>query len=169
MAHPLLRSILAGVSILYLLDAHAADPSRRETVRARSPDVMPFDMARTTHIFKKTPSGGVQRVVAKSADDAAQIELVRMHLKHLSKQLTQRDLSGPSHIHGSDMPGLAELRAAPPSDLRIAYREVPSGAELEYVSANPSLVHAVHQWFDAQVSDHGADAMKGHNHSMNPS
>jgi hypothetical protein len=26
------------------------------------------------------------------------------------------------------------------------------------------LVGALHKWFDAQLSDHGADAMEGHHH-----
>jgi hypothetical protein len=62
------------------------------------------------------------------------------------------------------MPGLAGLKAAPKGKLRIAFREVPSGAELTYRTSDPALVQALHQWFDAQLSDHGADAMAGHDH-----
>jgi hypothetical protein len=46
----------------------------------------------------------------------------------------------------------------------ISYRDVPGGAELRYRSADPRLVAALHQWFDAQLSDHGADAAEGHAH-----
>jgi hypothetical protein len=62
------------------------------------------------------------------------------------------------------MLGLAELKAAPKGKLRIDFREVPAGAELTYRTSEPALVQALHQWFDAQLSDHGTDAMAGHHH-----
>jgi hypothetical protein len=62
------------------------------------------------------------------------------------------------------MPGLAELNAAPKGKLRIDFREVPAGAELSYSTSDPALVEALHQWFDAQLSDHGTAAMAGHPH-----
>jgi hypothetical protein len=60
------------------------------------------------------------------------------------------------------MPGLAALRHAPPGRLAITYREVPAGAELVYRTRDPHLAHALHDWFDAQLADHGRDAMPGH-------
>lgn len=35
------------------------------------------------------------------------------------------------------------------------------GAELDYKTTDPKLVAALHKWFDAQLSDHGSDAMEG--------
>jgi hypothetical protein len=60
------------------------------------------------------------------------------------------------------MPGLRELEAAPRGAVRIAYREVPAGAELVFTSTDRALVAAVNRWFDAQVADHGHDAQAGH-------
>ena len=60
------------------------------------------------------------------------------------------------------MPGLAELKAAKPGQIGIAYRDVKDGAELTYNTSDASLVVALHQWFDAQLSDHGKDAMGSH-------
>ena len=82
----------------------------------------------------------------------------------MSARFQRGDFSGPAHIHGVDMPGLAELRAARPGQLVIRCRDVPGGAELTYRSANRRLVHAVHRWFDAQLADHGPDAVAGHAH-----
>jgi hypothetical protein len=39
--------------------------------------------------------------------------------------------------------------------------EVAGGAELTYRTADAKLAAALHSWFDAQVSDHGPDAMPG--------
>ena len=62
------------------------------------------------------------------------------------------------------MPGLAELKAAKPGQAAIGYRDVTGGAELTYRTADAKLASALQSWFDAQVSDHGPDAMAGHMH-----
>ena len=135
-----------------------ADVQRQAEVSERGKDVMPFSLAATTHIFSKTAEGGVQKVVAQHAGDAAQVKLVREHLQQIRGQFLRGDFSGPSHIHGYDMPGLAELREAKPGQISITYKEVLAGAELSYESKNVPLVTALHRWFDAQLSDHGKDA-----------
>jgi hypothetical protein len=89
---------------------------------------------------------------------------VREHLRDLRSQFLKGDYSGPGHIHGADMPGLAELQAVKPGQVSIDYKDVTAGAELTYRTADSKLVAALHQWFDAQLSDHGADAMAGHMH-----
>ena len=62
------------------------------------------------------------------------------------------------------MPGLADLKAAKSGQVAIDYRNVDGGAELTYRTTDAKLVVALHEWFDAQLSDHGADAMAGHQH-----
>ena len=62
-----------------------------------------------------------------------------------------------SLAHGDDMPGLRELRAGAGA-IRITYAELPGGAEIRFSTAQPKLVTAVHRWFGAQLSEHGADA-----------
>lgn len=160
---------LASVLLLCLagaatVPALAADPGRQAEVARRGSEVMPFDLSATTHIFTKTPDGGVQKVVAKRAGDAAQVRLVREHLRSLRADFARGDFSGPARIHGDDMPGLAQLRSAAPGRIAIRYREVKGGAELTFHTRDPELVAALHQWMDAQLSDHGADAMAGHMH-----
>lgn len=158
-------SFLALAAITSLpLAAHPDDAQHQAEVAKRGPDVMPFSLAATTHFFTKTNNGGTQRVIAKDVSDAAQTRLVREHLRAIRMQFSQRDFSGPSHIHGSDMPGLAQLEAAQPGQISITYRDVAGGAELTYRTAKRDLVTALHAWFDAQVSDHGADAIGGHQH-----
>ena len=144
----------------------APDKSRQETVAERGPDVMPFDLKASTHIFTKTKSGGIQQVVAKNGRDAAQIRLIRTHLQEIAAQFSKGDFSGPTHIHGADMPGLAQLMKAKPSEIKVQYQEMKDGAKIVYTTNQPRLVNALHQWFDAQVSDHGHDAREGHDHSM---
>lgn len=157
-------SLLGFAAIICLPPAHAADAQRQAEVARRGPDVMPFDLKATTHFFTRTNDGGTQRVIAKDGSDAVQVRLVREHLHQIQAQFLKGDFSGPSHIHGSAMPGLAQLKAAPAGQLSITYQDVSGGAQLAYRSANADLVTALHAWFDAQLSDHGADAMDGHQH-----
>lgn len=144
--------------------AFAAEAQRHAEVANRSKDVMPFSLKATTHVFTKTVEGGIQRVVAKKSADAGQTKLVRRHLQEIREQFLKGDFSGPSHIHGKNMPGLEELRSAKLGQMAIDYRAVDGGAELSYRTSDPMMVAALHKWFDAQLSDHGADAVPGHRH-----
>jgi hypothetical protein len=142
----------------------AADAQRQADVAKRSPDVMPFSLKATQHVITKTPQGGVQKVVARSPADKEQVRLVREHLRDIRNQFLKGDFSGPMHIHGAQMPGLAELQSARPGQIAIDYKDVAGGAELTYRTVDTALVTALHKWFDAQVSDHGPDAMAGQMH-----
>lgn len=144
-------------------DAAADDVNERQTeVRQRGADVMSFSIADTLHTFEKTPEGGVQRVEAR-AGHIEEVPKIRAHLKRIAQSFQSRDFSGPAHIHGESMPGLAELRGAASSELAIAYRDIDQGGEIRYTATSPGIVAAVHRWFDAQLSDHGSDAT-GHSH-----
>ena len=159
----LLHTALAVLVGLPLATA-AQDAQRQAEVAKRGADVMPFNLKATTHIFTTTADGGIQRVVAKSAADTAQVKLVREHLRDIQAQFLKGNFSGPTHIHGAEMPGLAELEAAKPGQIAIDYKDVDAGAELSYRTADARLVLALHRWFDAQLSDHRDDAMAGHPH-----
>jgi hypothetical protein len=159
---PSLAALIGALA--FSLGAHGADAQRQADIARRGAGVMPFDLKATTHIFTKSAEGGTQRVVAKRANDAAQVKLVRRHLHEIQTEFRKGDFSGPSHIHGNEMPGLAELKTAKPSEIAIDYKDVSGGAELTFRTSDAKLVAALHQWFDAQLSDHGADAMAGHPH-----
>ncbi|MGN6316421.1 aspartate carbamoyltransferase [Trinickia sp.] len=154
----LAASLAAG---LFASPVAAESGARQKEVAQRGADVMPFSLAATTHVFTKTADGGIQQVVTKR-NDPKQAALIREHLAMIAQQFASGDFEGPEHIHGKTMPGLDALRAAKPGELSIAYRDLPNGGEIAYRTDQPGLVNALHQWFDAQLSDHGHDAMAGH-------
>ena len=162
MKKQILHGALALACLSTITAAGAADVQRQADVARRGADVMPFSLAATQHVFTRTAEGGTQRVVARRTGDAKQVRLVREHLHEIEAQFRQGDFSGPAHIHGADMPGLAQLQAAPRGAVAISYREVPGGAERAYRTADQTLLAALHAWFDAQVSEHGRDARSGH-------
>ena len=131
--------------------------TQQEHVHRMAHSVMPFDMSKTLHIFKMTESGGVQRVIARNPGDTDQVGLIRQHLEHEAEKFRHGDYSDPAALHGKDMPGLKELRARA-SEIHISYAALPAGAEITFETADLHLLTAIHRWFGAQLSEHGADA-----------
>ncbi|MCX8501985.1 MAG: aspartate carbamoyltransferase, partial [Alphaproteobacteria bacterium] len=93
-------------------------------------DVMPFNLAATTHIFTKNEQGGTQKIVTKKPKDDLQVRLARQHLQEIRTKFLNGDFSGPSHIHGPNMPGLDELKAAQAGAIAIDYKAIRGGGQL---------------------------------------
>ncbi|WAK00268.1 aspartate carbamoyltransferase [Methylobacter sp. YRD-M1] len=144
--------------------AQTASPERVKEIAERGAHVMPFDLKQTQHIFSKTETGGVQQVLVRDPANTQQIELIRQHLTKISQAFSHGNFSGPAKIHGEAMPGLVELRAVKPGQLRVEYKELDNGAEITYTSEDQGVIASVHKWFDAQLADHGPDAIPGHPH-----
>jgi hypothetical protein len=156
-------SRLAASSAPAIVSAAAAPTSggspasREQLVAERSADVMPFDLAATTHHFEPMPEGGLQTVVADDPAARRQVELIQQHLRDEAAAFARGEFTDPARIHGSEMPGLATLQAK--SDrLDIAFRPRADGAELRYVTDDPVVLAALHDWFAAQASDHQGHA-----------
>ena len=138
--------------------AGAGDSSaRRADVEHRSEMVMPFSMEMTKHVFTPSAHGGTQAVIVMDGD-RRQTALVRSHLRKESAAFARADFSDPIAIHGAAMPGLATLTKSR-GKFTVRYADVPNGAQLVFASGDPRVVDALHRWFAAQVSDHGAHAM----------
>ena len=142
-------------------DGGEGRPGRQAAVAERGRTVMPFDLEETTHHFTPTRTGGVQDVVADQPDDAQQVSLIRTHLQQEAKAFGRGDFGDPAQIHGDDMPGLTELQGGY-KHIEVRYRERPDGATLTYTTDEPALVDALHDWFEAQLGDHGDHAEAGH-------
>ena len=155
------RSIMAA--ILITLGAFAATgmltgANRQTMIHEQGSTVMPFDLDRTTHVFKSTEIGGIETVIVKDPADSQQIGLIQQHLQHEAMQFRAGDFSDPATIHGATMPGLSEL-AAGAANITFSYAALPNGAQISYKTNEPRMVDALHRWFAAQLADHGHDAM----------
>ena len=153
-------STVAILGTLWATGAFASQETRQKEVAQKGTEVMPFDLEETTHVFEKTQTGGMQKVVAEDPTDAEQVALIREHLKEEAAAFRRGDLSDPSEIHGKEMPGLEDLEAGA-EEMDIRYSDLPGGAKIEYETSDHALVAALHDWFDAQVSDHGDHAEDG--------
>jgi hypothetical protein len=131
--------------------------SRQTMIHERGSLVMPFDLDKTVHVFETTKDGGIQQVRAKDPKDMEQIHLIQQHLTEEAGRFARGDFSDPGALHGQDMPGLQVLERAGGA-LTVSYRELPDGGEIGYKTSDPEILKGIHQWFAAQLHDHGADA-----------
>jgi hypothetical protein len=134
---------------------------RQAWVAERGKTVMPFDLEQTTHRFTPTATGGTQDVVADRRGDTEQTDLIRAHLRKEAAAFSRGDFADPARIHGADMPGLAALRDEY-DRIDVRYEDRADGATLTCTTAELALADALHDWFEAQLGDHGAHAESGH-------
>ena len=154
----LLCSSAVALCVLALTGPPAIGQTQQEHVHAMGQTVMPFDLDKTTHLFRMTDTGGVQSVVVKDGQDKEQIALIRQHLRHEAEAFQRGDYADPLSLHGKTMPGVAELENGHRA-IAVAYAELPLGAALTFRTRDVHMVTAIHRWFGAQLSEHGADAV----------
>jgi len=156
-AYPVCRLVVLGTLFWVLCYASAFAQTTQEHVHQAAHGVMPFDVSKTVHIFKMTESGGVERVVARDQNAADQIALIQQHLRHEAARFQGGDYSDPATLHGSAMPGLKDLQIGA-AHIKVSYSSLPAGAEIMFETTDLHLLTAIHRWFGAQLSEHGADA-----------
>jgi hypothetical protein len=147
-----------SIAIFLILNCTAAlAQTKQEHAHHMGQAVMPFDLAKTTHIFRMTDSGGVERVIVKDAKAQDQVALIQQHLRHEAEAFQRGDYSDPATLHGADMPGLKDLQAGA-ERIKVSYSALPTGAEITFETTDIHMLTAIHRWFGAQLSEHGADA-----------
>jgi hypothetical protein len=153
-----LQDFSRAIALLLVLGCTVAlAQTKQEHVHHMGQSVMPFDLTRTTHIFRMTDSGGVERVIVKDATAKDQVALIQQHLQHEAEAFQRGDYSDPASLHGTDMPGLKDLQAGA-THIKVSYSALPTGAEITFETTDLHLLTAIHRWFGAQLSEHGADA-----------
>jgi hypothetical protein len=131
--------------------------SPQEHVHSASHGVMPFDMSKTMHVFAMADQGGVQKVITRDSNDPSQVTMIQQHLKREADAFQKGDFGDPAHLHGATMPGLADMQASI-AQIHVAYALLPNGAQISFEAKDIHTITAIHRWFGAQLSEHGADA-----------
>ena len=156
LTNPCRSRLLVGL-LLVASSTLALPQTKQQKVHHMGHNVMPFELAKTTHVFRMTESGGVQRVILRDAKAKDQVPLIQGHLKREAEAFQRGDYKDPAALHGADMPGLKELQAGA-AKIMVSYSALPTGAEITFKTADIRLLTAIHRWFGAQLSEHGADA-----------
>ena len=138
------------------------ESKQKEEVKEITQKVVPYDKKETLETFSKTVHGGVQHVVVKSPGNKKQIQLIQDYLSKMALDFRKGDFSIPERIHGTDMPGLAQMKKAETDDILYEYKALPDGAQIHYTTEWPLDVQAIHEFFDAQTKSHGSDEVPAH-------
>ncbi len=154
---PLTVLVIVGLAVGAWAPSAAFAQDRQSMIHGMGGQVMPFDLAKTLHVFRMTENGGIEQVVIRDAADMDQVPSIQMHLRHEAVLFARGDYSDPTSLHGTGMPGVKDL-AEGADRIRISYEPLPNGAEIIFSTDDLHLVTAVHRWFGAQLSDHGSDA-----------
>jgi hypothetical protein len=151
-----IATLAAAFVFALTVPAFSDETKHQADVEHRSEQVMPFDMNAAMHSFAPTKTGGIQTIMVHSGDPK-QIALVRSHLRKEADAFAHGDFTDPASIHGGSMPGMQAMHEGS-ARIHVRYAEVASGASITYTSNDPALISAIHEWFKAQVTDHGAHA-----------
>jgi hypothetical protein len=152
------RLLATSIVVLQLIGCGSVNAqAQQQHVHDMSHGVMPFDVAKTVHIFTMTESGGVERVIVRDSAYADQVLLIQRHLRKEADRFQRGDYSDPATLHGASMPGLKDLQLGA-QRVKVSYSDLPDGARITFQTSDPHLLTAIHRWFGAQLSEHGADA-----------
>jgi hypothetical protein len=114
---------------------------------------MPFDQEHATHHFRLTAAGGVISVTVDDPVDAANLSMIRMHLKQIAIDFARGNFDAPFATHGEVPDGAEQMRTLR-KDIRYRYVETPLGGEVRVSSSNPTAVEAVHAFLRYQIREH---------------
>ncbi len=151
-------ALIAAIIIYYRDKPTSAPANRQEMVHVMGQNVMPFDLNKTSHVFQMTDNGGIQKVVVKDRSDKEQIELIRQHLQHEAMNFSAGNYVDPQTLHGNEMSGIKDLQAGA-TKVTVQFESLSDGAQIVFTTNDQNLITAIHKWFGAQLSDHGADAL----------
>ncbi|MGI9103542.1 MAG: hypothetical protein ACR2IF_13980 [Terriglobales bacterium] len=120
---------------------------------ARGEKAMGFSQTATTHHFRLLKDGGYVQVQANSAEDVADRDHIRVHLKEQTKRFSAGDFGLSEQTHAQVLPGTPEMQKLK-SAISYTYEEIERGGRLRIRSADPRAVAAIHDFLKFQIKDH---------------
>ncbi len=117
--------------------------------------LLPYAVDQALEGFAKTPDGGVMQIVVKPSGDETQIKPMQQYLRQTAKEYGKGDFSSTERFHGTDMPGLAQMKSAKTGEIRYQYKALRNGGQIRFSTEYPQLLEALHAWIEAQIKEHG--------------
>jgi acylphosphatase len=157
-------ALIACLLVLFFATAQAqeSDAGKHAASSTEAHQSLPYAVDRALEGFVKTANGGIMQIVAKSADDTQQIKQMQQYLRQTADEYKKGDFSSTERFHGTDMPGLAQMKAAKADAIRYEYKALNNGGQIVFSSEDPQLLNALHAWIDAQIKEHGSAGLSGH-------
>lgn len=156
-----MNPFLAAATLLFTLlhafpqaaEKPAAQDDDHQGVVERGDHVMGFSHDRAAHHFRLYSDGGAIEVEAKTADDTATRDEIRMHFGHIAKMFAAGDFSAPMLIHAQNPPG-AETMKRLRDTIQYKLENTERGARIRMTTKNAEALAAVHEFLRFQIKDH---------------
>jgi hypothetical protein len=133
-------------------EQHAVQQHDHDMIQ-RGNQGMGFAQDKTTHHFLLHKDGGAIQVTAKSADDKASIDHIRMHLEHIRQAFQSGDFDIPMFVHDQTPPGVPVMITFK-DQIQFKYVEVAQGGRVVISSKNADAVAAVQEFLRFQITEH---------------
>lgn len=153
---------LTLVSACFTAQAKEAVSEDIHANRLNVDQLVPYAVDQAQEGFAKTTDGGIMHIAAKPGSDSKQIELIQQYLKQTAAEYSKNDFSSTERFHGTDMPGLARMKAAKSGAIKYQYKALPNGAQILFSTKSAELLSALHDWMEAQIKEHGHAALPEH-------
>jgi hypothetical protein len=156
-------ALIACLLILFSATAQAqeSDAGKHAANNTEAHQLLPYAVDQALEGFAKTADGGIMQIVAKSADDTQQIKRMQQYLRQTAEEYGKGDFSSTERFHGTDMPGLAQMKAAKAGEIKYEYKALNNGGQIVFSTEDPQLLNALHDWMDAQIKEHGSAGLSG--------
>jgi hypothetical protein len=100
--------------------------------------------------FTWTANGGFEDDVVLVPDFTA-IERLRVQTRQRARAFAHGEFVDPTNPHGDLVPGLREMHGQW-GRIHVRCEDLPNGARVKYMSHDPVMVEALHQWFTARIA-----------------
>jgi hypothetical protein len=99
--------------------------------------------------FIALPSGGVEYDVVVVPDSTA-VRKLRNEARRRTVAFQHGNFVDPTNPHGDLVPGLREMRRQW-GRLHVHCEDLPNGSRIRYMTSDPVMVEALHQWFASRI------------------
>ncbi|HEY1728077.1 MAG TPA: hypothetical protein VGG22_06880 [Candidatus Baltobacteraceae bacterium] len=108
-----------------------------------------FTSGAVRETFVATASGGVEYDVVLDSDLSA-VRKLRNEARRRTNAFKHGNFIDPTNPHGDLVPGLREMRHQW-GRLHVRCDDLPNGSRIRYMTRDPVMVEALHQWFASRV------------------
>jgi hypothetical protein len=134
-------------------EEHLAQLARAAEMKARGAVAMGFDQNAAVHHFLLTREGGIIRVEAAAASDAAARDAVRGHLRTIAADFAAGDFQAPFATHAETPPGVPVMHARK-SVITYTFEETGNGGQVRIATTDVEAQEAVHAFLRYQIVEH---------------
>ena len=103
----------------------------------------PFNAQNSNEVFQKNTSGGIHQILANDPKDKALVAAIRNYVEAEAARFSTADYGR--------IPGVAYLNTIKPRQMHVVYRQLLTGAAVDYIGEDGVTIDAIHKWLDAEI------------------